>query len=131
MSDGRTSFHRGVLRSTRWLSAVICLAIGCGESAWSMPQNLSGSIQINGVDGENDGQHLSTLNQRYSLHWSKRLVPYLTARASVSYDRFGTDSDLSGSTWRQQVQPVAELGWSHPLFSATATYRRRESSSRD
>lgn len=131
MNEVRTRSHRGVIRSARWLAVVMFMCVYPGQAAWSLPESLSGSIQINGVDGENDGQHQSSLNQRYSLHWSKRLVPYLTARASVSYDRFGTDSDLSGSAWRQQVQPVAELGWSHPLFSATATYRRRESSSQD
>lgn len=131
MSQLRTSHSVNVLRGTYYLAAVLLLVACTSQSAWGLPESLSGSIQVNGVDGENDGRHQSTLNQRYSLHWSKHLVPYLTARASVSYDRFGTDSDLSGSSWRQQVQPVAELGWSHPLFSATGAYRRRESTSQD
>lgn len=119
------------LRGLRVLAAVALLVCYPATVAWAFPESLSGSIQVNAVDGENAGQHQSTLNQRYSLHWSKHLVPYVTARASVSYDRFGADTDLSGSMWRQQVQPVGELGWNHPLFSAAATYRRRESSSRD
>lgn len=114
-----------------WPILAVILASHAVTDAWALPQSLSGSIQVNAVSSETGNQHQSTLNQRYALHWSKRLSPYLTAQTSLSYDRYGTDSDLSGSTWRQQVQPVGELGWNHPLFSAAITYRRLASSSRD
>ena len=110
----------------------LAIAAGLPSSAiHALPQNINGGIQLNTVDSKTDGVHRTSINQRYSLHWTKRFLPYLTARASVNYDRFGTQTAETGRMWRQHIQPTGELGWDHPYFSAAATYNRRESSSRD
>ncbi len=101
------------------------------QPAFALPQSISGSLRIDAADGEYQGNDQSTLNQRYSVNWSRRMFPYLNLRTTFSYYRVGTQTGSAEETWREQIRPMAELAWSHPHFLANATASRWESNSVD
>lgn len=107
------------------------LIVASTTIALALPQSLSGSLRIDAADGEYQGNDQSTLNQRYSVNWSRRMFPYLNVRTTFSYYRVGTQTGSAEDTWREQIRPLAELAWSHPRFLANATASRWESNSVD
>ncbi|MBD3298927.1 MAG: hypothetical protein GF341_09750, partial [candidate division Zixibacteria bacterium] len=110
---------------------VILLIVAWSGSVLALPPSISGSLRIDAADGEYSGNDQSTLNQRYSLNWSRRMFPYLNVRTTFSYSRVGTQTGSAEETWREQIRPLAELAWSHPHFLANATASRWESNSVD
>lgn len=113
------------------LLCVFALAIGGAQPARALPASLSGSLQVDASNGDIRGEHQSALNQRYALHWSRRLFPYLRMRASFSYDRLGTVTGGADEVWREQMRPIGELLWMHPDYTLNARVSRVESNSVD
>jgi hypothetical protein len=97
----------------------------------ALSNNLTGSIELSGVNSQSDALHERSLNQQYSLNWQKSLTPYVVARSYLTYFNFGLNQNIGPNSWREEFSRAAELFWKHPYFSLGATAQRRESSSND
>lgn len=97
----------------------------------ALSNNLTGTVELSGVNSESDTLHEQSLNQRYSLYWQKNLTPFVIARSSLNYYDFGLSQNVGTNSWRKEFSPAAELLWKHPYFSLGATAQRRKSSSND
>jgi hypothetical protein len=97
----------------------------------ALSNNLTGSLELSGVNSQSDTLHEQSFNQRYSLYWQKNLTPYVVARSSLNYFNFGFNQNTGPNSWRKEFSPAAELYWKHPYFSLGATAQRRKSSSND
>jgi len=91
--------------------------------------NLRGNFQITGVSSEANDQTTRSLNQEYSINWTKKFTPYLLARASLRYHNLGIDQSQSDNIWRYDYQPSGELVWQHPDFTMSGIIRRQETTS--
>jgi len=97
----------------------------------ALSNNLTGSIELSGVNSQSDTLHEQSLNQRYALYWQKSLTPYVVARSSLNYYNFGLNQNIGANSWSKEFSPAAELYWKHPYFSLGANAQRRKSSSND
>ncbi len=92
-------------------------------------RDLSGTIDISGVQSETDDVTTETLRQQYTASWSRRMMPNLTVRGSLRYFKFDLDQAQSSSVWQEEWQPSGDLAWNHPLFMLSANAQRRLSTS--
>lgn len=101
------------------------------SSAYALPENLHGSIQLTGVDTDNNGSRSQSLSQRYNVNWQRRFSPYLIGRGLFTYDHFGLDLGEGGNVWNRQMQPSGDIQWAHSAFSVLMSALRREASTND
>jgi hypothetical protein len=97
----------------------------------ALSNNLTGSLELSGVNSLSDTLHEQSLNQQYALYWQRSLTPYVFARSSLNYFNYGLNQNIGPNSWRKEFSPAAELHWKHPHFSLGATAQRRKSSSND
>jgi len=109
----------------------LCFILLANTTYARISNNLTGTIELSGVNSVSDTLHEQSLNQRYSLYWQKTLAPYVIARSSLTYYNFGLSQNLGTNSWRKEYAPSAELLWKHPQFSLGATAQRRKSSTND
>ncbi len=93
--------------------------------------NLSGTINVSGVNSLSDTLHEQSLSQQYAIYWQKNLFPYVMLRTSVTYFNYGLNQNIGANSWRKEFSPVAELTWKHPYFSLSGSAQRRQTSSND
>ncbi len=108
----------------------VCLVMAVPARALLL-DNLHGNAQVSGLQSDDVGGKTKSLGQDYNLTWSRSLISYLGADASLRYYNLGVDEVLGAHTWRQEFQPNAELFWIHPLFSITGGLTQRKSTSND
>jgi hypothetical protein len=97
----------------------------------ALSNNLTGSIELSGVNSNSDTLREQSLNQQYALYWQRSLTPYVYARTSLTYYNFGSNQNIGPNSWRKEFSRGAELNWKHPNFSLGTTGQRRKSSSND
>jgi hypothetical protein len=117
-----------------WLARMVTVStLVCAMhlSAFGLPDNLSGNIQLTGVNTDIDGGKRESFDQRYYVNWYRGFTDYTQLRAGLSYDRYGLDLGEGGNIWRKQIRPVAEFQWGHPLFRLLVSASRREATSDD
>ena len=95
----------------------------------SLFEDLSGTINVSGVDSKSADETSRSLSQQYSAYWTKDVTAYLQARASMRYFDFGVDHTQGGNSWRREYQPRGELFWKHPDFSVSGSLGRQVSTS--
>jgi hypothetical protein len=91
--------------------------------------DLSGSIDVSKVDAEVDGEAEDTLRQLYTLNYFRQMTNYIDFRAGLRYYDFDLDAAETLGSFQEELQPSAELSWSHPWFRLTASALRRISRS--
>ncbi len=120
----------GVRRLLLAAAAFVVLCI-LHVPAHALSDNLSGSVQLTGVNTGGDGESRESFDQRYNVDWYRNLTNYTQLRAGLSYYRYGIDLGEGGNVWRRQIRPVAEFHWTHPLFRLLLNASRREATSDD
>lgn len=103
------------------LGAAVGRAEGIGE--------LAGSADVSHVDARVDGQHQDSLRQLYTANFMRGLTNELNFRLGFRYYDFDLESADALGSYQEELQPTAELLWSHPWFRFTANGSRRISRS--
>jgi hypothetical protein len=117
-------------RAFRIVSALLATGFWLSAPAQaSLIRNLSGNINISGVDSKSAEESNRSLNQRYSAYWTKGIGVHLVTRASIRYFDVGVDRTQGGNSWRRQYQPAGEIFWKHPDFSISGSVSRQVSTS--
>lgn len=112
---------------TRAALVAVFLAVGLSGSParaafWSP---FSGFIDLTAVQSESAGRHEDTFRQEYSGVYSHRILPLVDFRAAVRYYKFDQELDAALGSYREEIQPSAEVRWNHPLVLATASGQQR------
>ncbi|MEW5922505.1 MAG: hypothetical protein AB1746_00805 [Candidatus Zixiibacteriota bacterium] len=112
------------------IAALLLMLFSTGQPVLALfSDNLRGNLQITGVSTESDEQTTKSLNQEYSVNWTKYFTPYILARTSLRYHNLGIDQSQSANIWRYDYQPAGELVWKHPSFTFGGIIRRQETTS--
>ncbi|PKK85084.1 MAG: hypothetical protein CVT49_00655 [candidate division Zixibacteria bacterium HGW-Zixibacteria-1] len=115
---------------TIMISFFLLIILAAGRPAQALiSDNLRGNLQITGVSSESEAQTTKSLNQEYSINWTKYFTPYILTRASLRYHNLGIDQSQSANVWRYDYQPAGELVWKHPYFTLGGIIRRQETTS--
>lgn len=85
----------------------------------------NGSLDLSAVQAEIQGEDQETFQQRYTVNLMRDLTDALNARASFRYFKFDIDAAEQLGVFREEVQPSAELSWTHSLWRASATGQQR------
>jgi hypothetical protein len=94
-------------------------------------ENLHGNAQVYGLRSDSPDGRSKSLGLDYTVNWSKSLISYLGARASLRYYNLGVNETIGAHTWRREFQPAGELFWNHPLFTINGGLRHQKSTSND
>jgi hypothetical protein len=121
--------HLHKLLTFRTLLAGIVLFAGVIGEARILPENMGGNLRLTLTSSEAENRTDQSINQEYTLYWTKQITPYIQSRAAVRYFDLGIDQNQAPNTWRREFQPSGELIWSHPDFVLGGIIRRRISTS--
>lgn len=124
----RIAANLNIIRPAIW-GVVVWALIASSPAAAFLSNNLGGTLRLNATSSEKEGRTDQSLNQEYSVHWSKYLTPYLQTRASFRYVNIGIDQNQSQNIWREEYQPTGELVWTHPKFVLGGNIRQQVSAS--
>ncbi|MBU1707297.1 hypothetical protein KKB28_05210, partial [bacterium] len=89
-----------------------------------------GNVRTAHVTSQVDTTGSGSFDQQYMFHFSQ--TPALAVRyfASLRFRRLQSWSDVSGDSWRTEVQPTANIVWSNPFYKVRAEYVHRENRDR-
>jgi hypothetical protein len=93
--------------------------------------NLHGNAQISGLHLNSSDGRTKSLGQDYTANWSKSLISYLSARASLHYYNIGVDEIQGAYSWRREFQPQGDLFWNHPAFTIIGNLIHNKATSND
>jgi hypothetical protein len=111
---------------TIFVMAMTLIILGVTPTRAFLFENLHGNAQVYGLRSDAPAGLSKSLGQDYSLNWSKNLISYLGARASLRYYNLGVDEPIGANTWRREFQPAGELYWNHPIFTINGSLRHQK-----
>jgi len=107
------------------MAMLVFILLPAGEVFALYSGNLTGSIDITGVQRDRNEGRDESLRQQYTVNWQKRFARYLQTNWSMRYYRLNLDQPDFDEFWREEVQPSFELVYSHPEYSFVGWYRQR------
>ena len=113
------------------VSSGIILLISIIPARAILVGNLHGNAQISGLQLNSSDGRTKSLGQDYTVNWSKNLISYLGARASLHYYNVGVDEIQGTHMWRREFQPQGELFWNHPVYTINGNLIHQKSTSND
>ncbi len=111
------------------LSLALSLSVALPPSVGALPGNLHGNINVTGVSSEQDTITTQSVNQEYSVYWSKNVTQWVKLRSALRFNYLGVDRTASDNAWRRRFLPSVDLIWSHPIFDFSASWLRQETRS--
>jgi len=115
------------------LLIVLLVAVPDMVARASLLSDITGSAQLSGISSSPSGDSSATrsLSQDYTVNWSRPLISYLAARATLRYYNLGIDQSRGANVWRRQYQPSGELSWNHPLFTISGDLQHQKTTGND
>ena len=106
------------------------LAFG-GVVDGGVSNNVNADIRVgySTVDQGNNTQE--NVDQEYNLNWQESIIRNLLAKSSIRYFNYGTSQTTGGNSWRSELQPSGEIGWTSNWLAVSAQAMRRDSKSND
>jgi len=108
----------------RILVMILLLIIFDNPVAMALSDNLNGSAKVTWVDSSTDTLTTRSVNQNYTVNWTKNFGEYVRFRANMRYYHLGIEQERSRNPWQSQYQPTGEIIWRHPKFTLGASARK-------
>ena len=111
-----------------WIWAVLCVFMGVTDLHAVI--QWGGNARTAHASSRVDTAGSGSFDQQYMFHFSG--TPALAFRyfTSVRFRRLRSWSDVSGNTWRTEVQPTANIVWSNPFYKLRGEYVHRQNRDR-
>ncbi|HEX7342828.1 MAG TPA: hypothetical protein VF398_01095 [bacterium] len=112
------------MKWNRWLLAASAILLGI------LPvqalENFHGYLRLFGSQQETDQPTSRSLNQQYSLNYSRSILPAIQTFFALNYQDQQSHQDPENDSWHGELMPLGNLTWNTPFFNFGGNYRYRQ-----